>query len=236
MVTGIVAALLPEARILSSDKFSGGQLVCLRPDVLVIISGIGAERARAAALRLIEKGAHALLSWGCAGGLAPHLLPGSVVIPEKIFGSDGSVYSCDESWTRRVCGKLQPSITVVRGALAETPLVLASRREKMNLGKRGAVAVDMESASIARAAKEAGVPFIAIRAISDAVDADLPGCLAESVNEFGRVRPLALLKATASRPADIPKLIRTARNFGRAKAALSAVSARLAFNFQGSEL
>ena len=58
---------------------------CLRrQDVRVACSGGSAERARSEAARLVAEGAAALVSFGLAGGLAPELRPGDLLLPETV--------------------------------------------------------------------------------------------------------------------------------------------------------
>ena len=70
-------------------------------------------------------------------------------------------------------------------------------KARLHQHTRAAIA-DMESHGVARAAKEAGIPFFVLRSLSDAVGDHLPEFVAEGVNEDGtpNLKPilLALLK------------------------------------------
>lgn len=64
--------------------------------------------------------------------------------------------------------------------------------EKQVLGKvSGAIAVDMESVAIARAAASRNVPFLLVRAVSDGADDDLPMDFNLWFTPRGRLRGLA---------------------------------------------
>ena len=61
------------------------------------------------------------------------------------------------------------------GRVVAVSRVLTQSEEKQNLAAvTGALAVDMESGSIGRAAQKLGVPFVIIRTISDGIREDLP--------------------------------------------------------------
>ena len=85
------------------------------------------------------------------------------------------------------------------------------------------MAVDMESASIALAAKEAGVPFMVIRAIMDGVEMVIPRSVLNSFDKFGRVQPARLFSSLVRHPAELMALVRLCRNFQIARATLTTV-------------
>ena len=226
MASGIVAAMVAEARILAKGPISPGEL-SLPEGAMLFISGIGAKRARVAAQALLEKGATALVSWGSAGGLMPALSPGSLILPERILGADQSVYPTDPIWHERLCSRLKGHVEPHRGVFAESTQVLATRAEKAALLRRtGAVAVDMESASIAQAAKEAGIPFMAIRAITDSAEMEIPRDALDFIDEFGRVRLIRLFSLMARHPLELFALLRMGQNFRAAETTLARVALR----------
>ena len=76
------------------------------------------------------------------------------------------------------CGALDPALKV--GDVVTSPHILtvdhlvADPAEKRRLAElHGALAVDMESAAVAEVCAECGVPFLAVRAVSDTVDTAL---------------------------------------------------------------
>ncbi len=225
MRPGIVAAMLAEARILAKGPIGASELIHLPEGALLLLSGIGANRARLAAQTLLKNGATALVSWGFAGGLDPGLSPGSLILPESILAKDQSLYCVDPVWRKTLCNRLNPHVDFQGGVLAESPEVLASCAEKIALFQRtGARAVDMESASIALVAKEGGVPFLAIRAISDAAKVALPRSAMNSIDKFGRVRFSRLLLGLARSPLELAALVHLGRNSRIAQATLTRVA------------
>jgi adenosylhomocysteine nucleosidase len=83
--------------------------------------------------------------------------------------------------------------------------------------------VDMESASIAWFAKKAGVPFLAVRAITDPAEMAIPRSVRNCVDEFGRVRLSKVIQGVIKHPMDLPLLVGLGRNFRAARAALAKV-------------
>src|SRR5208337_4157039 len=104
---GIVVAMTAEARSLVREPTVTEGLIHLADGILVKLSGIGPRRAGEAAKNLLENGATALLSWGCAGALVPTLSPGSLVLPSSVIGADQSCYSSDPTWHGRLLNRLK---------------------------------------------------------------------------------------------------------------------------------
>lgn len=82
------------------------------------------------------------------------------------------------------------------GAILGLDRMLSLPQEKADAyARRGALAIDMESHHVARAAGEQGLPFIAIRAISDQADEVLPAIMATFVDAEGQTKMSAVLAA-----------------------------------------
>ena len=173
---------------------------------VVIIGGIGPESARAAAEAIIaQHSPELLISAGVAGALVAELHVGETIFPAIVIDArDGSRHE-----------------TVIQNArlgnspLARTVLVgypeIASASQKQQLAKSyGAHAVDMESAAVARAAQVHRLPFLAIKAISDELDFELP-----DMSRFihgGKFQTAPFLRYIALRPWLWLRVFRLARN------------------------
>jgi adenosylhomocysteine nucleosidase len=221
---GYIVALPEEAQSLVRQRAGFDSLVSLKGGHALTVSGTGPDHARQAALRLIEQGASALLSWGCAGALDPQPQPGQLIIPERIFGADGAILPTDEEWRRRLVASLAPVLFVSGGTLAESPHLVPGPPEKQALfAATGAVAADMESAAIARAAAAAGRPFLAVRAIADSASMALPQAVIASLTPRGNAQLGKLLGYSLRHPAQFIELARLGRAFGAAMATLRQV-------------
>ena len=210
---------------MTKQPIGKGKLIQLPGGVLVQVSGVGAKWASLGAKTLLEKGANALLSWGSAGGLISKLSPGSLILPKTIIGADQAVYDTDAAWHRRLCSRLAGYVDLHEEPLAEGTVVLTHSTEKAALFQQtGAIAVDMESAAVAAVAKEAGIPFMAVRAIADPVDMTIPQSALTLSDEFGRLNVSRLLKGLAKQPFGLFTLVRLGRSFRAAQKTLARVA------------
>jgi nucleoside phosphorylase len=162
---------------------------------VVVQSGPGAPRAADAARRAIGAGAGVLVSWGLAGGLAETVAPGTVVAPRRVLAEGQAPLAVDEAWHSRL-GALARELAMDSGNLLSVAEPLESPAAKRAAAKAAnAVAVDMESASIAAVAASARVPFVALRVVVDGVDDALPRGAERWIDEQGRRRASAVLRA-----------------------------------------
>ncbi len=196
---GFVTGVAGEARVIPS---------CFP----VFCSGANPERARLLAGRLAEMGCDLLISFGLAGGLDPALLSGTLLAPTEVIAPDGTSYTADTSLTF-------PG--AVTKPLAGVDRILASPTAKAALFARtGAVAADMESHEVARAALEANLPFLVLRAVADSAAMTLPGYIANAVTPEGQTRLAPILMGLLRQPATLPDLIRLGLASGKALATL----------------
>jgi hypothetical protein len=137
----------------------------LDPAEVTVVVAMGVEarplRRRAAGLRLVRAGIglatldRALLttdvvfSVGLAGGLAPDLASGTVVIPAQVAREDGTLITCDATWcTALVTASRRLGYpTVTLPLLSADGLVTGAGRALW--AGRGFAAVDMETALLA---------------------------------------------------------------------------------------
>ena len=138
------------------------ELTVQNEPVVLAISGAGAENACRAAQELVRQfPLRGLISVGFAGGLNESLQPGELVLADVVIEETSQErFICDEM--------LLPVASGRRGGLLSVTGVINSAEQKRRLGKHwGALAADMESAGIARAARDARLPFGALKSITD---------------------------------------------------------------------
>lgn len=207
-------------------------------DTAVFVSGVGEElayRTARAACRVLA--VRAYISIGLSGSLSPELGPGDVVVAERVkTASSGGYgeYRSDPEILELVSGSFSEEERPRIGPLLATERVVVLSKDKRKFADAyDCLAVDMESAGAARAAKKAGVPFIAIRAISDALDEDLP----VDFNRFtvdGRLDWPCFAFYVATHPATISPLIKLGKNSRHAVENLTAVLGKVLSAFQVS--
>jgi adenosylhomocysteine nucleosidase len=194
---GIVVGLKAEARLARG-------LGCP-----IAVGGGGAAGAREASRRLIAEGATALISFGLAGGLAPDLLPGSLVIAADVIDGQGTSWQADPALSARlgdVAGSLFAAVDIIATAHAKRALWSAT----------GALAADIESGAVAAA----GVPFAILRAVCDPAHRDLPPAAQTSLDAAGRIQPIRLLQSVIRHPTQIGALIELGQDAALARRAL----------------
>jgi adenosylhomocysteine nucleosidase len=184
--------------------------------VLVLETGIGATRARKAMEWLLSRPVlenvpyrpKVVLSAGFSGALQPGLAVGDIVLATEVIDTEGERWRA--TWPGELpAGEWQPPIR--RGRVLTASHLVGDPVQKRALGeKHEAVAVDMESATLARLCSKQGIPFGCVRAISDDMDTPLSPKLV-SVLAGGRVAYGRLLWSMLTSPRLVGELWRLAR-------------------------
>ena len=185
----------------------------------VCVGGGTPAGAADAAYELVEQGVNALVSFGFAGGLDPALRPGTVVIPNSIL-SEGHSYATEPALADRFGGLTGHCL--VADALAATD---AAAKRRLH-AKTGAHAIDLESGSVARVALAHGLPFVVVRAISDAAERDLPPAALQALDRRGRIDLMRVLGSLLRQPMQLPALLSLASDALLARRALVGLTAR----------
>ena len=189
-----------------------------------------AEAAREAVARLAEEGAEIIVSFGFAGGLAPDLPAGCLLLPKTLRCPGRDEIGIDQTaeMAEGAVGLLVGATPLSRGALLTVETPLASVEDKRAAQQRfDAVAVDMESYWVAAACRQAGLEFVALRAVSDPAQRALPAAAVDAMGVGGELRIGALLGGLLRRPGDVPVLVRLGLENRKASAALSRAAALL---------
>jgi adenosylhomocysteine nucleosidase len=196
------------------------------PGVTVVCGG-GQLQLRRSLETAIRQGCRGILSFGIAGGLAPHLNPGSCIIARNIV-VEGGRYASDHGWSQSLMNMVKGPThrraalrDVCFGDIAGSDIPLASAHAKRKLHERtGAVAVDMESHVAARIAAEHRVPFAAFRVITDPSHRALPPAALVATDARGAVDFQAIARSLLRHPKQVPTLFRLALDSWAARQAL----------------
>ena len=193
-------------------------------ELTVVLTGAGPKNAASIATEIFggKPGEFNLcISAGLCGALRSEYRIGEIVVARAI---------CRESPDRaggREIGSDQDlyRLAVNLGARAVDRFctmdhVVVTRNEKQKLGEVAEI-VEMESFSVMREAAKSRVRGIAIRAISDAADEDLPLDMNEIFGPNGTVSLHRVAGQIARRPMSIPGLIRLGRQSSNAAQALA---------------
>jgi hypothetical protein len=91
--------------------------------------------------------------------------------------------------------------------LATSKTLVASAERKREMGVQ-AEAVDMESYVILAEAARCGVPALAVRAVGDTADFDMPYDFAKARDARGQIRTAAILSQVLRKPSGLPALMK----------------------------
>ncbi|MCK9396172.1 MAG: phosphorylase [Methylobacter sp.] len=228
MITGIVIALPEELSTLTSKKIDKGCYVFVTDAIVLAYSGAGADNARAASEALIAQGATKLISWGCAAALCETLKPGDLVLTDTLIDTELTEISIHPEWHGHAQNLLSAHLQIHTGSLVESKGIVATGTDKKHLhAHTGAVALDMESAAIAKVARKNNLPFLAIRAIADPADMDLPKAVNHALNDEGEIILSKLLLFIVLHPSELPELIKLGLHFNAAKNTLKLIAKQL---------
>ncbi|NNM71826.1 phosphorylase [Enterovirga aerilata] len=194
------------------------------PGILPLAGGglrTGLERRLAA---VDPSALRAVVSFGIAGALEPGLRLGDVVLATAIVDGNRRYPASPEFrklWAERLGGE---AIAVAECAIAgvDEP-VLAPDAKAALRARSGAGAVDMESHLAADFAARHGLPFGAVRVVSDRADRVLPPAAGIAMRPDGSVDVLGVMRSVARDPGQIPALAATARDAAVAFRALRRV-------------
>lgn len=200
MKIGIIAAMDEEVTVLR-DKIENRQTISLGGseiytgqlngvDVALLKSGIGKVAAAMGTALLLEHcKPDVVINTGSAGGLAPTLKVGDIVVSDEARYHDADVtafgyeygqmagcpaaFKADERLVAAAEGCIaELKLNAVRGLIVSGDAFIngAEGLAKIRRNFPQAVAVEMEATAIAHVCHNFSVPFVVVRAISDVAD------------------------------------------------------------------
>ncbi len=164
-----------------------------------------------------------VLSFGLAGGLAPDLKPGDIVVASHVLHGDER-HVADQRWHDAIVRALDNELRLKRGSIHASATVVTQAAGKGALhAQTGAIAIDMESHLAAAYAARHRLPFAAIRAIGDSASRNLPELAGDALRDDGSVDILKVLRGLAGNPGQMPALVSAGIDSGRAFSSLRRV-------------
>jgi adenosylhomocysteine nucleosidase len=206
----VVTGLARESQIAAGPGV--GRIVC---------SGSDPNRLRSELSHIDHTGLRAVLSFGIAGGLDPTLRPGDVVIASAVIAESG-VWKVPAKILSTITSQVRSQgVKATNGFVVgvEEPIMAPSTKAALRR-ETEAVAVDMESHIGAAYAASRGLPFAAIRVISDPAERALPPLATKALKPDGSINIPAVMAGVARAPSQIVKLIKAGEDAGRAFAGL----------------
>lgn len=231
---GVVTGLAAEARAIgSASRLNIG------------LSAANPTRAADTVRKLIADGATVVASVGLAAGLDPNHAPGTIIIADRVIAWTGALPTpgrralpeCDPpaagiDTTTHLPGEFSGFLVAPRlaTALAEclgdeakvatlvglNEAVTSPATKLALMTQTGAAAADMETHIVAQVAKEAGVPWFAVRIVADPSNRRVPPAALAALGVEGEVSVSRVLKALARSPGDLPELLSLALDTAQA--------------------
>lgn len=212
-----VLALMPDEKkqLLGGREFWLGHLH--GHEVVAVLSRIGKVAAATTATTLIERfGVDRIVFTGVAGGLGAGVKVGDVVIADSFLQHDLDaspifpryevpLYGTDRFETDRALSDVLAAAarTALRGTTLHRGLVVSGDRfvsttaesRALQAALPDALAVEMEGAAIAQVCHDYGVPFAAVRTVSDRADDEAHGDFTKFVEEVASRHSAAIVAA-----------------------------------------
>jgi len=144
-----------------------------RPGWRVASTGVGPARAAEGLAQLLRGERPALVvGAGVCGALDPGLRLGDLVLPREAVTADGGCepIALDGALCHlaRRFAEVRGSTAHIGGRIVSVARIASKPADKRELAHQlGAAAVDQETFAWARVAREAGVPFVAVRVVLD---------------------------------------------------------------------
>jgi len=212
-----VLALMPDEhkRVVAGREFFDGHLH--GHEVVAVLSRIGKVAAAATTAVLIESfKVERIVFTGVAGGLAPGVNRGDVVIAAAflqhdldaspifpkyevpLYGTDR--FATDLALSDELAAAVQralPGTRLHRGLVVSGDRFVATTAESRALQSAlpDALAVEMEGAAIAQVCRDFGVPFAAVRTISDRADDEAHGDFVSFIRDVASRHSAAIVEA-----------------------------------------
>jgi adenosylhomocysteine nucleosidase len=186
-------------------------------EVVAVLSRIGKVAAATTATVLVERfGVDEIVFTGVAGGLAPGVEVGHVVVADAFLQHDldaspifpryevplygTSRFETDAALTQRLAQAVRralPHVKMHRGLVASGDRFVATTPESRALQAAlpDALAVEMEGAAIAQVCRDYGLPFAAVRTVSDRADDDAHGDFLRFIQEVASRHSAAIVEA-----------------------------------------
>jgi adenosylhomocysteine nucleosidase len=175
-------------------------------DAVLICGGIGYEAGKRAAEAVIEYAKPScLVATGLAGGLKPEWTLGRTMMAAEVV---------DEASGRHF------QTAYGEGTVVSSRQIARAAKKQELASRFAADVVDMEGAAVAEVAQAHGLPFLAVKAVSDEIDFELPP-LQEFVDSQGQFQAVRFGFWAAWHPQWWPAIAQLKRRSDTAAAALA---------------
>ena len=176
------------------------------PGVVVICRNTESEVATSLN-HAIKRGSRSIISFGVAGGLAPHLRPGNWIVASSIIDAQ-QIRQTDRVWSEKIL-KMIPGAEHRPIAGVDYAVADPAAKRRMHV-ETGAATVDMESHLVARLASTHGLSFAAVRVVIDPAHRVVPEAALAGMRPDGGTSVMAVMRELIAGPSQLSGLLRVA--------------------------
>jgi hopanoid-associated phosphorylase len=155
----------------------------------------------------IKHGCRSFISFGVAGGLAPHLRPGDWIVASSIVDAQ-QIRPTDQVWSRKIL-EMIPGAGYAPIAGVDTAITDPKVKGQMH-ANTGAAVVDMESHHVARLASTRRLSFAAVRVVIDPAHRAVPEVALAGMSPGGGTSVTAVMRELIACPSQLSSLLRVA--------------------------
>ncbi|MGQ9688285.1 MAG: phosphorylase family protein [Desulfobaccales bacterium] len=180
------------ARRLRGSSVAGWKFAFKGKEGLVAVSGMGAEAAgQAASLLFRDFQPEILISLGFGGAVTPAVPAGALVLGEAYWRFDpdpGELVKVTPPFFPAAPGYLAEKLKAqglpaLVGNIVSTPVIIPKAVQGGPLRHLAGPVLDLETAVLAQAARERNLPFLGLRAVTDAAEEEIPAFLCQAARE-----------------------------------------------------
>ena len=176
----------------------------------------------------------AILSFGVCGGIAPSAQIGQAFICNTLVTPTKS-YQADVAWRKRLFAATRYyECHWYSSGDFNTANTIVQRAELF--ATTDCIVIDDETYAVAEFAEQRGIPFQALRTVSDGAQDDLPPAVVNALNINGTDNIWNVIASVASDPAQIPDLIKTAIEAKKSFDELETAAIQVGPQFQWEQL
>ncbi len=235
-IIGLIAAMPEEIRPLlrlagkyKKEKIEGFRAYRFgygEEKVLLLQSGMGIDNAVSAAHALIKAKPCIIVNFGFCGAVKAGPRVGDIMVAQRILLNRGNLFSPQSGIIEEEAKRLTRSLSDlfndkgfrVHGGAFVTAAEIRSKAEMATMVPSWAPnpVLEMETAAVAKAAAKEGVPFLAVRGVSDDAGEELGFSISELSDGRMKIRLVKVLLTVARKPWIVPQMLRLARNSKKA--------------------
>ena len=184
---------------------------------VAVLPGMGeSAAARGAAFILEHYESQLFICLGFGGALTPELAPGALVLGESFWRYEPEAAKLQElkvptppTFLSELVERLQAAnLPVFRGSVVTTPGIIHKRSQGSPLLSLAHPVLDLETGAAAEIIGGRGLPFLALRAVTDPAAEEIPDFIREAPQEGGSPIARTALAWLAADPRRLTVLVR----------------------------